>query len=328
MSLKDEILEVLRSSADFCSGQELCERFGVTRTAVWKAVVRLKEEGYQIEARQNRGYRLMTEGDVMNETELREALKEDGFLREVCYFRQIDSTNLEVRRRADQGAEGPLLIVADEQTAGRGRRGRSWSSPPGTSISMSLLLRPKIRPENASMLTLVCALAVAGGIAETTGLKTEIKWPNDVVIRGKKICGILTEMITELGEIGCVVPGIGINVNMTEFPEEIRETATSLKLELGKDVARTPVVAAFVRCFAMYYKVFLETEDLTALKPVYEKLLVNRDREVLVLDPAGEWKGIAKGITRTGELMVRREDGTMEEVRSGEVSVRGIYGYV
>ncbi len=328
MSLKDEILEELRNSGDFCSGQELCERFGVTRTAVWKAVSRLKEEGYQIEARQNRGYRLMTDNDVMNETELKEALKDSGFLQDVCYFRQIDSTNLEVKRRADQGAPGPLLIVADEQTAGRGRRGRSWSSPPGTSISMSLLLRPHIRPENASMLTLVCALAVAGGIAETTGLKTEIKWPNDVVIHGKKICGILTEMNTELGEIGFVVPGIGINVNMTEFPEEIRETATSLKLELGKHVPRTPVVAAFVRCFAMYYGIFLETEDLTALKPVYEKLLVNRDREVLVLDPAGEWKGVARGITATGELLVERSDGSTVEVRSGEVSVRGIYGYV
>ena len=328
MSLKDEILEVLRSSGDFCSGQELCRRFGVTRTAVWKAVSRLKEEGYQIEARQNRGYRLMTDGDVMNETELREALKDDRFLEDVCFFRQIDSTNLEVKRRADQGARGPLLIVADEQTAGRGRRGRNWSSPPGTSIYMSLLLRPKIRPENASMLTLVCALAVAGAIAETTGLGTAIKWPNDVVIRGKKICGILTEMNTEMGEIGFVVPGIGINVNTTDFPEEIRETATSLKLELGRDVLRTPVVAAFVRCFARYYETFLKTEDLSELKPVYEKLLVNRDRQVLVLDPAGEWKGVAKGITRTGELLVQREDGSIAEVRSGEVSVRGIYGYV
>ena len=187
--MKDEILEVLRNSGDFCSGQELCGRFGVTRTAVWKAVSRLKEEGYQIEARQNRGYRLMKDGDVMNETELREALKDDRFLEEVCFFRQIDSTNLEVKRRADQGARGPLLIVADEQTAGRGRRGRNWSSPPGTSIYMSLLLRPKIRPENASMLTLVCALAVAGAIAETTGLGTAIKWPNDVVIRGKRSAG-------------------------------------------------------------------------------------------------------------------------------------------
>ncbi len=328
MSLKDDILEVLRNSTDYCSGQEICERFGVTRTAVWKAVTRLKEEGYQIEARQNRGYRLLTEGDVMNETELREALKDDRFLQDISFFRQIDSTNLEVKRRAEQGAEGPLLIVADEQTAGRGRRGRSWSSPPGTSISMSLLLRPKIRPENASMLTLVCALAVAGGIAETTGLETAIKWPNDVVIHGKKICGILTEMNTELGEIGYVVPGIGINVNTTEFPEEIRETATSLKIELGETVPRTPVVAAFVRCFAMYYQIFLETEDLSALKPVYEKLLVNKDREVQVLDPAGAWKGVAKGITRTGELIVARDDGTLEEVRSGEVSVRGIYGYV
>ena len=326
--LKDDILRVLKERGSYCSGQELCERFQVTRTAVSKAVARLKEEGYHIEAKQNRGYLLMETEDVMNETELRAALKDISFLRESCFFPSIDSTNLEVKRRAEQGAEGPLLIVADEQTAGRGRRGRSWSSPPGSGIWMSLLLRPEIRPEHASMITLVCALAVAGGIQDVTGLQTEIKWPNDVVIGGRKICGILTEMNTDMDEIGYVIPGIGINVNTDSFPEEIRAVASSLKLETGRTVSRVAIIAAVMRRFAECYALFAESEDMRGLRELYESMLVNRNREVLVLDPRGDYRGTALGITESGELRVRLEDGSEAEVRSGEVSVRGIYGYV
>ena len=326
--LKDDILAALREAQGYCSGQDLCGRFGVTRTAVWKAVAKLKEEGYRIEARQNRGYLLKTDNDVMNGAELNEALKDSGFLSGVSFFRQIDSTNLEVKRIAETGEPGPFLVVADEQTAGRGRRGRTWDSPAGTGIFMSMLLRPEIRPENASMLTLVAALAVAGGIRETTGLDVGIKWPNDAVIGGKKVCGILTEMHSDMDEIGYVVPGIGINVNMESFPEEIAATATSLKLASGKTVRRVSLVASFVKHFAEYYGIFLKTQDLSELKDLYEKLLVNRGREVLVLDPRGEYRGTAEGITLTGELLVKKEDGSVAEVRSGEVSVRGIYGYV
>ena len=211
--LKDDILNELKNRGDYCSGQELCGRFGVTRTAVWKAVSKLKQEGYNIEARQNRGYRLLSGDDVMNEAELRRALEGNDFLKDCLFFPEIDSTNLEVKRRAEAGAEAPLLIAADTQTAGRGRRGRTWISPPGNDIYMSLLLRPSIRPEHASMLTIVAALAVAGGIREETGLEAGIKWPNDAVVNGKKICGILTEMSTDMEEISYVVPGIGINVN-------------------------------------------------------------------------------------------------------------------
>ncbi|MBQ7535625.1 MAG: biotin--[Stomatobaculum sp.] len=326
--MKDDILVELKNRGDYCSGQELCGRFGVTRTAVWKAVTKLKEEGYNIEARKNRGYRILSGDDVMNEAELRRALEGNGFLKESLFFQEIDSTNLEVKRRAEAGAEAPLLVAADTQTAGRGRRGRNWISPPGTDIYMSLLLRPAIRPEHASMLTIVAALAVACGIREETGLEAGIKWPNDAVVDGKKICGILTEMSTDMEEISYVVPGIGINVNSDSFPPEIAATATSLKLCLGRTVNRAGVIAAVIRCFAEYYEIFLRTEDLSGLKELYESMLVNRGREVLVLDPKGEYRGTARGITSSGELLVVREDGTEAKVLSGEVSVRGVYGYV
>ncbi len=326
--LKDEILKALKSRGGYCSGQELCEQFGVTRTAVWKAVSKLKSEGYEIEARQNKGYRLIPGNDVLNGSELKEAFRGDTFLKEVCFFPEIDSTNLEVKRRAEEGAEAPLLVIADRQTDGRGRRGRSWISPAGTDIYMSLLLRPQIRTENASMITIVAALAVASGIAEATGLEAGIKWPNDAVIGGKKICGILTEMTTELGEVNYVVPGIGINVNSLEFSPEIAETATSLRIALGAPVNRTRVIRAVMKHFAEYFGVFLKTEDLSGLREKYESMLVNLDQEVMVLDPKGAYRGIAHGITNTGELRVTREDGTETKVLSGEVSVRGIYGYV
>ena len=325
--LKDDILNELKNRGDYCSGQELCGRFGVTRTAVWKAVSKLKQEGYSIEARQNRGYRLLSGDDVMNEAELRRALEGNDFLKDCLFFPEIDSTNLEVKRRAEAGAEAPLLVAADTQTAGRGRRGRTWISPPGNDIYMSLLLRPPIRPEHASMLTIVAALAVAGGIREETGLEAGIKWPNDAVVNGKKICGILTEMSTDMEEISYVVPGIGINVNSEVFSPGIAATATSLKLCLGRTVKRAGIIAAVIRCFAEYYRIFLRTEDLSGLKELYESMLVNLDREVLVLDPGGEYRGIARGITSSGELRVEREDGTETAVLSGEVSVRGVYGY-
>jgi BirA family biotin operon repressor/biotin-[acetyl-CoA-carboxylase] ligase len=193
---------------------------------------------------------------------------------------------------------------------------------------MSFVLRPEFEPAYASMLTLVAGMAVAKGIRETTGLGALIKWPNDLVLGGKKICGILTEMSTEDESIRYVVPGIGINVNTEEFPEEIKNTATSLKLVLGKNVKRSPVIAASAAAFEEYYRVFVKTCDMSGLMEEYDRILANREKQVCVLDPKGEYQGLALGIDREGNLLVKREDGSIVPVFSGEVSVRGIYGYV
>ena len=295
--LKDDILKALLEAGDYCSGQALCERFHVTRTAVWKAVARLRDEGYTIEARQNRGYRLQNTEYLLSQASLDEAFAAQNFLKRWVFLQQTDSTNLEVKRAAAAGDPGPTLFVAEEQTAGRGRRGRNWSSPPGSGIWMSLLLRPKLRPERASILTLVTALAVTDGIREATGLEAAIKWPNDVV-------------------------------NTESFPEEIQSVATSLAIEQGKRAARTPIIAAIWKHFAAYERLFEATGSFAALKERYETLLANRNREVRVLDPDGEYTGTAVGITEEGELLVLRDDQSLTAVRSGEVSVRGIYGYV
>lgn len=178
------------------------------------------------------------------------------------------------------------------------------------------------------MLTLIAGLAVVRGVKESTGLEAMIKWPNDAVLNGKKICGILTEMSTEVECIRYVIPGIGINVNMDGFPEEIKATATSLKLEAGRSIKRSLVIAAVADNFEYYYGIFMKTCDMSGLRDDYNKSLVNLGREVLVLDPRGQYKGKALGIDGEGSLLVRREDGNVSAVISGEVSVRGIYGYV
>ena len=325
--IKEEILKALREAEGFLSGQELCERLCVSRTAVWKAVTRLKEEGYEIESVQNRGYRLLRESDVITEAEIGSRLRTKVMGRNCLCFTETDSTNIQARLSAEQGAPHGTLVCAETQSAGRGRRGRVWNSPPGEAVYMSLILRPQIRPEHASMLTLVMGLAAADACRKLTGTDVRLKWPNDLVIDGKKAAGILTEMSAEMDCIHYVVTGIGINVNTQEFPEDLPQ-AVSLRMATGRNFSRAELIALCMERFEVYYEIFEKTEDLRLLKEEYGKLLVNTGREVCVLEPSGSYTGTALGISDKGELLVRRADGTVEAVYAGEVSVRGIYGYV
>ena len=262
------------------------------------------------------------------------------------YAEEIDSTNEWAKRDVSGGASGPgqkdsgtenassylhssagfVVYLADHQTAGKGRRGRVWESPAGTSVSMSILMRPGTKPENFPMLTLVMGLAAAEGIRDVSGLDVRIKWPNDVVCGGRKLCGILTELCPDAVS---VVIGIGLNINMTGFPEELDKTAVSIRMLTGSPVSREEVTAAVIARFRQFYQLFLETGDLKKLKSRYESLLVNLDAHVHVLDPRAPFDGTALGIDDRGELLVRRDDtGETVSVFAGEVSVRGIYGYV
>lgn len=271
----------------------------------------------------------MERQDKMNldRTKLEQELKTRWAARNLRCYDEVDSTNLEMIRLAKEGAPHGTLVVADSQSAGKGRLGRKWVSPKGTGIWMSILLRPDIAPQSASMLTLVAALAVVKGIDCETGLPVQIKWPNDVVLEGRKICGILTEMSTEAGAIRYVIPGIGINVNMTEFPSELTETAASLRMVLGRPLKREPLIARVMEAFEKYYARFLETEDLSGLMEEYNRCSVNLGRQVRVLDGATPYQGEAMGIDSQGSLVVKMADGRLRRVISGEVSVRGIYGY-
>lgn len=337
----------MREGGGHISGQELCDRFQVSRTAVWKMINQLKAEGYVIEARQNRGYKLLESPDTMEAYELESRMDTKWAGRKVSFKRETGSTNIDCKTLAGQGAPHGTLAVAEKQANGRGRRGRGWQSPAGESIYMSLLCRPDFAPEKAPMLTLVMGISVAEAVERHTGLAAKIKWPNDIVVNDRKICGILTEM--EMGletkEIQYLVIGVGINVNngfakMQEtgdlksareaaFPGELGQMATSLFLESGSDkkIFRAPLVREVMEAFEKNYGLFLQTLDLSLLRERYNELLVNRDREVKVLDPKGEYRGIAREIDEQGDLLVETEDGTVKKVYSGEVSVRGVYGY-
>lgn len=262
------------------------------------------------------------------------SLKETTWIgKEYYYFEETDSTNKKAKEFAVQGCSNGTLVAADYQTAGVGRRGRSWSSEKEAGIYMSLVLRPELKTELASMLTLVAAISVAKAIKialeqnGTNKIYPWIKWPNDIVINKKKVCGILTELSLKQTEIDFVVIGIGINLWNKEFPEEISSTASSILLETGLYIEKKELINLVWQQFEKYYKQFMDNKDLRQIYKEYENFLINKDSKVRVLDPNGEYEGIARGITDTGELLVETKAG-MQRVSSGEVSVRGIYGYV
>lgn len=325
--MKAEILKMLRETDGYVSGQELCNKFGVSRTAVWKAINQLKENGYEIEAVQNKGYHLLSAPDVMDKTELESIHMTEWAGCEIYYFDSIDSTNTKAKELAEEGHPSGTLVVADRQTAGKGRRGRSWESPMGIGIFMTLMLKPEINPNHASMLTLVAAMATTRAIRRVTGVPAMIKWPNDIVMNGKKVCGILTEMSAQFDYINHIVIGIGINVHNENFPEEIAQTASSIYLESGQHIHRASLIEAFLEEFEDVYAEYLKTEDMEGLMKEYDSMLVNRGRQVRVLDPKEPFEGKAMGITKKGELIVDTWE-SRKLVSSGEVSVRGIYGYV
>ena len=325
--MKAEILSALRESDGYVSGQELCERFGVSRTAIWKAINQLKNAGYEIEAVQNRGYHIISVPDVLSENELKSIRKTEWLGSTIVYEPVVDSTNTKAMQLAEEGAPHGTLIVSDRQENGRGRRGRRWETPAGSAIAMTFLLRPEIMPDNASMLTLVAAMAVARGIEDETQLAVGIKWPNDIVVHGKKICGILTEMSAQVDYVNHIVIGIGINVQVEDFPEELRQMATSLYMESGKKINRAALIERICEYFEQYYAIFMETEDLSRIVKEYDAYMVNRNQPVRVLDPKEPFEGTARGITARGELLVDTWE-SRRLVSSGEVSVRGIYGYV
>ena len=266
--------------------------------------------------------------DFLDIEKIREYTKCKWMAKEVVLLEETGSTNVEAARLAQQGRDHGTVVIADRQTCGKGRRGRSWHTPGNTSIAMSFLLKPQLEAEYASMLTLVQAMAVAEAVEEVTALKSQIKWPNDILINEKKVCGILTEMNLSGSEISSIIIGTGINVNQESFPEEIREIATSLKKESGEDQCREKLIGVLCEKFEQYYEQFLATKDLSGIVEEYNARLVSAGRSVRVLDPKGEYTGEAMGINAQGELQVRQENGNIINVYAGEVSVRGIYGYV
>ncbi|SHL23344.1 BirA family transcriptional regulator, biotin operon repressor / biotin-[acetyl-CoA-carboxylase] ligase [Anaerocolumna jejuensis DSM 15929] len=285
--------------------------------------------------------------DKIDKGALEEALKTKYMGRKIFLYEQLDSTNAQAKRilkgETEEGtAKGynidlqmvpqdslhGVLVLTEEQTAGRGRLGRDWSSPKRGGIWMSFLLKPSLPVNSCPMLTLVAAVAVNAAIRKVTGLESFIKWPNDIVINGKKVCGILTEAMGLSNEELNIVIGIGINANRKEFPEELRQSATSLSLEKGCNINRNLLIAETCSSLERYYEEFEGQGDLSLLKEEYEKYLINKGKQVRVLATEGEYLGRAIGINEQGALMVEGVEKEIHTIVSGEVSVRGVLGYV
>lgn len=325
MATKERILRHLRASGGYVSGGELSGLLHVTRAAVWKNISLLREEGYEIDSVTNRGYRLVSCPDRYSAEEIGAGLETELLGRNIFCYDSIDSTNEEAKRRALAGAPSGSLFIAEQQTVGKGRLGRNWASPAGTGIWFSVLLRPGVLPLKVAATTLLAGAAVCGAVRETSGCGAGIKWPNDIVIGTKKVCGILTEMSAEMERVEFVVVGIGINANNTAFPESLRDKAASLRMESGKPVRRVALLQEILRRLERLLK-----ENAVSLTPAflekYKSRCVSLGKLIGFQRGGRPATGTAVDISPEGELVVRLPDGTLETVFSGEVSVQGFYG--
>lgn len=324
MALKEQILKQLRENGGYVSGEELSERLNVSRTAVWKCVAALRETGYAISSATNRGYRLDSSPDLYNADEITAGLETQLLGRHVFCYDSIDSTNEEAKRQALRGAPGGSLFIAEQQTAGKGRLGRSWVSAPGAGMWFSILLRPGILPLRVAATTLLAGLAVCESIRSVTGCRAMIKWPNDIVIGSKKVCGILAELSAEMERVEFLVVGIGINANTAGFPESLQEKATSLRLESGKPVRRVTLLQDILARFETLLKE--NAAPTPSFMERYRSLCASLNRQVAFARNGQQLTGTAEDVTAQGELLVRLPDGGLEKVFSGEVSVQGFYG--
>ena len=318
---------LLENEGRFFSGQELSERLGVSRAAVWKDIDALRRDGYTIEARTGLGYRLCGMPDALTEREVRRHLPE-GCPAELRCFDEIDSTNSYLKREALAGAPHQTAAVANRQTAGRGRMARSFLSPADRGVYLSVLLRPHLPPEALLGATGMAAVAVCGAVEKIAGVRPGIKWTNDLVLNNKKLCGILTELALE-GETGLtesLVIGAGVNVSHTpeDFGPEVAAIATSLAQE-GYPVSRPALAAAMIEAFCRLGDCL--GGDTAAWVDAYRRDCVTLGRDVRLLWTDGQARAKALDIDEQFGLVVRLEDGTETTVRTGEVSVRGLYGY-
>jgi BirA family biotin operon repressor/biotin-[acetyl-CoA-carboxylase] ligase len=273
--MKTEILKVLHNNrSSYISGEELSKKLNVSRTAIWKTINQLRSEGYEIDSSPHKGYQLVNQTCDLNQSELEIALGSSDLISKIVYLTTVDSTNHYAKQLGNESVFEPSLIIAEEQTRGRGRLGREWSSEDKSGIWMSLLLKPDIQPTLAARITLMAAAAISSAIDDITGLETKIKWPNDIVIEGKKVCGILTEMSAELNHINYLVLGIGVNVNQSHFNEEITSKATSLYNVSEVRYNRLDIVVSFMKHFSYYYKRLIEQADFS------EVIQMNRKKSI------------------------------------------------
>ena len=328
---REAVLHFLRESqGNYISGEAMSRELGVSRAAVWKAISSLRQEGYEIASAPNRGYKLGAAPDLVREGELSGPLSGCRIGRELICVDTIDSTNTECKRRAMTGAREGLVIISDEQTGGRGRMGRSFQSPKGCGLYLSALFRPQLPPERVTDFTAWVAVAVCNGIEACCGVRPQIKWTNDIVLEGRKLAGILTELglESETNSLQYLVTGIGINVNhrRSDFQDEVRDMAVSLAQQLGHPVRRAELAAAIIQALDRMYADFPHKKQEYLDK--YRADCLTTGKHVQLITPVSRQEADAIEIDDEFRLVVELPDGTRRAMSAGEVSVRGMYGYV
>ncbi|OAB32584.1 bifunctional biotin--[acetyl-CoA-carboxylase] synthetase/biotin operon repressor [Paenibacillus macquariensis subsp. defensor] len=314
---------LLENPTGFVSGEEMSRRLSISRTAVWKQINKLRTLGYEFEAVPNKGYRIVMKPDTLDKLTLTNALNTVVMGSVLEIIKSTVSTQEEARQRAESGAPEGTVIIAEEQTGGKGRLGRKWFSPYGKGIWMSLVLRPQQPLEYTSQLTLLSGVAVCRAIRKTTGLDVGIKWPNDILMNQRKVCGILLESTVEDKLVRYCIAGIGISVNVdsAEYPEDLRDIATSLKAESGGIVDRTLLIAAVLEEFETLYQLYAQ-EGFLPIASLWEALSVTINHEVVFNTTQGLREGLAVGLDTSGALLVDTGMGNIVPVISGDVKLK------
>lgn len=321
--MKEKILSALKNTDGYISGETLSRSLGVTRSAVWKYIDQLRKDGYQIDSVKNKGYRLENDFDMVDSETVLTDFSPEIIGRKLIVLKTIDSTNNELKRLAADGEPSGTVVTAEIQTAGKGRFGRQWQSGTG-GLYFSILLRPELPPGNIAAITLAAGYAVCLAVREYTHLDARIKWPNDIIVGNKKLCGILTEMAAQSDRLEYVVTGIGINVNFAEFPEEIRHKATSLFLETQHFINKSEFLRTVLLYLDKVLSSFLVSISLNDMEN-FKQLCATLGRNVSVERNGNLIEGIAKDISPFGELIIETADSRQITISSGEVTVQGIY---
>lgn len=326
--MREQLLALLSESGDaYVSGEEVSRRLGVSRTAVWKHIRKLESEGYAIEASRSKGYRLTAAPDRITATSVLSRLRmleadetALSLARSVKVYDELESTQDTVKALAEQGAPEGTLVIAERQTRGRGRLGRSWISPRGKGVWMSLLLRPDIPMVQTPQLTLLSAVALCRALRRQTGLDIGIKWPNDLLVQGRKISGILLESSAEEDRLKYVVAGIGISVNLeaSDYPAELEGRAVSLRLAAGRVFDRSETIALFLQSLGELYALY-RAEGFTPIRTLWEALSITLGQACVLTTPQGRLEGTAVRLHESGALVIRKEDGSETPVYSAEM---------
>lgn len=325
--MREKILKViLDNEKEFISGEELSKKLGISRTAIWKHIRILRSQGYNIESVNKKGYRLVDEPtDLLNPQNIYRNLKTKFIGKNVLHFETIDSTNDYAKKIGNELRDGSV-IISEEQTKGKGRLGRVWESKAGEGIWISIILKPNIIPNKAPFITLIAGASIVKAL-NILGVDAKIKWPNDITINNKKLSGILTELSAEIERVNYIVVGIGMNVKDTDFEEELKDKATSLYKE-NYNVSRIDIVKEILCQFEKLYLDYIEKDDKKEVLDICRQYSAIINKEIYVIKNDQKELVDCIGINEEGNLIIKNKDGNLEEIMSGEVSIRGVKGYV